>query len=113
MKFKFVTNSSTPHLGGNLDQIDPGCWCPSVWDYCVKKFNIKSAMDVGSGYGYAAKLFDDWGLDVTAIEGLPENIENSKYPAILHDLTSGPFFKEVDFVNCIEVVEHIDRKSVV
>jgi 2-polyprenyl-3-methyl-5-hydroxy-6-metoxy-1,4-benzoquinol methylase len=67
-------------------------------------------MDVGSGAGHAANWFSQQGLAVTAVEGLEENVKNSKYPASLHDLTAGAFFKEVDLVNCIEVVEHIEEQ---
>lgn len=110
MKNKFVTNSNAPHLGGNFDSIDPGCWCPTAWKYIIDTFNITSVTDVGSGAGHAAKWFSDLNLDVTAVEGLEENVKNSRYPAVLHDLTTGPFVKNVDLVNCIEVVEHIEEK---
>jgi SAM-dependent methyltransferase len=107
---KFIIDNNSPHLGGNLDEIDPGCWSPMSWKYIIEKFNIKSVMDLGSGAGYAAKWFAEHGLEVTAVEGLEENVKKSRYPAMLHDLTSGSFFKEVDLVNCIEVVEHIEEE---
>ena len=106
---KTIVDRKQPHLGGNLLDGDPGSWSPSSWEFIIKKYNIKSVLDVGSGIGHAAKWFNNFGLETTAIDGLEYNINNSLYPAIIHDLTNGYFEKKVDFVNCIEVVEHIDE----
>jgi len=105
----YVLDETKPHLGGNFAEIDPACWCPNVWSYIVSKYNVKTAMDVGSGNGRAAEWFAKQGLTVTAIEGLEKNVENSAHPAVLHDITTGPYINPVDFVNCIEVVEHIEE----
>lgn len=109
---KTIIDKSKPHLGGNLLNGDPGSWCPSVWKFIIDKYNIKSVLDVGSGIGHAAKWFNDSGLKTIAIDGLEYNVTNSLYPAIVHDLTENFFEVEhgVDFVNCIEVVEHIEEK---
>ena len=107
---KYVLDESKPHLGGNYSDSDPCTWCPSAWDYVIKKFNVKSVMDVGSGRGHAARWFARQGMAVTAIEGLIDNVENSIHPAQLHDLTQAPFLSKVDLVNCIEVVEHIEEE---
>jgi hypothetical protein len=107
---KYAIDSNKPHLGGNFFKKDPATFCPSAWKYIIEKFQFQSVTDVGSGKGYAGKWFFDQGLDTTCIEGLEENVNNSLYPAILHDLTERPFIKSVDFVNCIEVVEHIEEQ---
>jgi hypothetical protein len=107
---KYVVNERAPHLGGNFSDGDPATWCPSAWKYIIDKFGIKSVLDVGGGRGWAAKWFTEQGLETTSIEGLEDNVVNAVYPSILHDLTTGPFNKSVDFVNCIEVVEHIEEK---
>lgn len=112
MSDKYVVNQSKPHLGGNFAEGDPACWCPSAWKYIFNKYSIKTAMDIGSGCGHAAKFFSDQGIKTTAIEGLEDNVVNSIYPTVLHDLTTGPYKKEVDFTNCIEVVEHIEEKFI-
>ena len=109
MKFTFVKDKQKPHLGGNIAEGDPATFCPSSWEYIIKKYNISSVTDVGAGRGWAAKWFSSQGLDVTAIEGLEDNVKNSIYPLIEHDITTSPFIKNVDFVNCIEVVEHIEE----
>lgn len=107
---KYVLDENAPHLGGNFADGDPATWCPSAWKYIIDRFNIKSVMDVGSGRGWAAKWFSNQGLKVTAIEGLEDNVSNAIIETQLHDLTTGPFTAKVDFVNCIEVVEHIEEK---
>jgi hypothetical protein len=108
-KFTFITDHDKPHLGGNILERDPASFCPQAWKYVIDKYSIKSIMDVGSGVGHAAKWFIEQGLEVTPIEGLPDNVKNSQVPAIEHDLTVSPFIKQVDLVNCVEVVEHIEE----
>lgn len=112
VKFTLVTDENKPHLGGNIIERDPASFCPQAWRYVVDKYAIKSILDVGSGIGHAALWFQEQGLEITAIEGLPENVKNSQVPAIEHDLTSAPFVKLVDLVNCVEVVEHIEEKFI-
>jgi 2-polyprenyl-3-methyl-5-hydroxy-6-metoxy-1,4-benzoquinol methylase len=106
----FVTDKTKPHLGGNIAEGDSATWCPSSWKYIIEKYQIKSVMDVGSGMGHAAKWFYENGLEVTAVEGLKENVDKALFPTISHDLTEAPFHISVDLVNCIEVVEHIEEK---
>jgi len=105
-----VTNTDSPHLGGNAASGDPATYCPSVWDYIIARFCIESVLDLGSGVGNASFYFHKKGLKVVAVEGLVENIERSLYPAIQHDLTHGPIHTKVDLVHCQEVVEHIEEK---
>jgi len=107
---KYVIDETKPHLGGNFADGDAATWCPSAWKYIIDKFPIKKVMDVGSGAGHAANWFLENNMDVVAIEGLQKNIDIALVPTILHDLTEGPYLSPVDFVNCIEVVEHIEEK---
>jgi cyclopropane fatty-acyl-phospholipid synthase-like methyltransferase len=112
-KRKYVTDDNALHLGGNKLNGDPCTFCPSSWKYIFDNFNIKTAIDLGSGLGYAAEWMINYGVQVHAVDGLDYNVENSLVPAIKHDLTQGPLLLEkVDFVNCIEVVEHIEEEYV-
>jgi hypothetical protein len=97
------------HLGGNIKVGDPYTWCPSVWDYLIPRFGIRSVMDVGSGNGNAALYFYNKGCQVVAVEGFEPNVRSSLYPAVCHDLTKGPVTTSVDLVHCQEVVEHIEE----
>ena len=38
--------------GGNLFFGDPASFSPKVYDYIIKRFDIKSILDVGSGLGF-------------------------------------------------------------
>lgn len=109
-KYTEALDPNKPHLGGNFIEVNPSTYCPAVWSHIIKKYNIKSVMDVGSGRGHAAKWFASQGLQTTAVDGLEDNIINAVYPSILCDLTEGSYTTAVDLVNCIEVVEHIEEK---
>lgn len=105
-----VQDQSQQHLGGNLREGDPYTFCPSVWDYLVQRFAIRSIMDLGSGMGYASDYFFKKNLQVLAVEGLRDNVDRSIFPSIQHDITDGPVYARVDLVHCQEVVEHIEEK---
>ncbi len=106
----FVVNNAEPHLGGNIKEGDPYTYCPGVWNYVIKRFCIASVLDLGSGIGNAANYFFSDKIKTIAVEGLVENVRNSYYPAICHDLTKGPVVTVVDMVHCQEVVEHIEER---
>lgn len=109
-KYTEALDPNKPHLGGNFLELNPSTYSPPVWDYLIKKYKIKSVLDVGSGTGYAAKWFADHGVEATAIDGLEYNVKNAVYPTVQVDLTETSFTKEVDLVHCIEVVEHVEEK---
>jgi SAM-dependent methyltransferase len=107
----FVESKAQPHLGGNIREGDPFTYCPVVWSYVVERFCINSVMDLGSGVGNAANYFyRKLKIQTIAIEGLVDNVQNSVFPAICHDLTKGPVVTKVDLVHCQEVAEHLDEK---
>ena len=107
---KPVTDEALPHLGGNVAEGDPFTYAPSVWDYLIKRFAVKSVLDLGSGGGYAADYFHQAGAKVIAVDGLKSNCLNSRYPAVCIDLTLTSVVCKVDLVHCQEVVEHIDAR---
>jgi len=109
-KYTYAIDEKNLHLGGNFIEGDPATFSPSAWKYLIDKFGLSSVLDVGSGRGYAGKWFLDQGLSVVAIDGLVDNVSNSIIPAIEHDLTNSPFLVTTDFVNCVEVVEHIEEE---
>ncbi len=110
--YTYAVDEAKLHLGGNFIEGDPATFSSKAWKYIIEKFAVKTVLDVGSGRGYAAKWFSETGLEVTAIDGLTDNVNNAIYPTIEIDLTVKPFIKEVDFVNCVEVVEHIEEKYI-
>lgn len=109
-KDKYMHSDDKPHLGGNFKEVNIATYSPPAYEYLIKNFDIKSMLDVGSGIGHASQWFIDNGVDVTAIEGLAENVNEAVVPTILVDLTEQSFTKDVDLVYCVEVVEHIEEE---
>lgn len=109
-KYTEALDPSKPHLGGNYIERNEHTFCPQAWSYVINKYSIKSVLDIGSGRGHAAKWFHEQGLKSLAIEGMEENCRLAVHPTTCVDLTEGTFSAEVDMVNCIEVVEHVEEK---
>lgn len=109
-KDKYMHSDEKPYLGGNFKEVNIATYSPPAYEYLITNFEINSVLDVGSGIGHAAQWFAERGLDVTAIEGLEENVNEAVVPTILVDLTEQSFTKDVDLVYCVEVVEHIEEK---
>jgi hypothetical protein len=105
-----VVSNAIPHVGGNIAEGDPYTFAPSVWNYVIDRFCVRSVLDIGSGLGHASEFFFSKGLRVLAVEGDPENVARSLYPAIQFDLTRGSVSARVDLVHCQEVVEHIEER---
>jgi SAM-dependent methyltransferase len=80
------------------------------------KLNLRTAIDVGCGFGYFSGLLDSLGLEVTAVDGREENVEecrrrfpkisfhwcNAEDPAILR---LGKF----DLVLCFGLLYHLEN----
>lgn len=103
-------------LGGcNVDG-DPGSECPKMWKYIIDKYDIKSVIDVGCGFGYHLKYFKDFlGLKITGIEGSKKVQEISFFPDNIkcHDYSAGEISVEPhDLCWSIEFVEHVDSKYI-
>ncbi|MCC6888165.1 MAG: methyltransferase domain-containing protein [Hyphomicrobiales bacterium] len=105
-----IVGGGEPHLGGNVKEGDPYTFSPRVWSYVIERFCVQSVLDLGSGIGNAADYFFRKGLRTVAVEGVVENVRESVYPAICHDLTRAPVITKVDLVHCQEVVEHIEEQ---
>lgn len=103
---------SEHNLGGNLYFGDPATFCPNVFQYVMRRFGVKSVLDVGSGLGYLPLFLNQtYNVPVIGLEGLPFNVESAVYPLVQWDLTQGAFkATPVDLVTCVEVVEHIEEK---
>ena len=107
---KGTEDKDNPHVGGNVSVGDPYTFSPNVWDYLIKRFSLRSILDLGSGSGYSAHYFHSAGMQVTAVDGLLENCNTAVYPTMHVDLTTTRVKMKVDLVHCQEVVEHIEEK---
>lgn len=42
-----MVSQEAPHLGGNIAEGDPFTFAPKVWDYLIKRFAVRSVLDLG------------------------------------------------------------------
>ena len=45
------------HLGGNACYRDSMSFCPNLWQWAIKKFNVSSVCDIGCGLGFELEYF--------------------------------------------------------
>jgi hypothetical protein len=79
----FVIDSEHPDLGGNLRHGDTGGFTPQVWDWVMRRFAIRSMLDVGCGEGHAVDYFRRAGVIAHGIDGLEHNIRRAVTPIAL------------------------------
>lgn len=91
---------------------DPCTFLPNVWQDVIDKYEIKSVLDVGCGFGYSTRWFrDNAGCNVRGIEG-SEAIAGQAVSEFVfsHDFREGkPDFlqPEFDLGWCSEFLEHV------
>jgi len=107
-----VTDPENPHVGGNLREGDPVSFAPRLYDWLVKRFSIRTMMDIGSGNGLVADNFSRLGVKSIAIDGCRPNCDLAVHPTIHWDMTKGPIYCPVDLIWCVEVLEHIEEQYV-
>lgn len=99
------------HLGGhkNKTHLDEG-----TLDFLIKRYNIKSYLDIGCGPAGMVQLADSKGIDAHGIDGdsfvdRPNIIKNK---ITIHDYTLGysNLNLNVDLVWSVEFVEHVYEK---
>lgn len=104
------------HLGGCYPTGDANTTMQDVWGWLMVQYNIKSMLDIGCGYGYTAKYFEQFLVHCTGVDGYTPAIENKMCGSHIeeHDYTLG----ELELANhnrwdlgwCAEVVEHIEEQ---
>eukprot|EP01084_Bolivina_argentea_P274326 467554_1 len=103
------------HLGGFFAN-DTNSYETQMWLWAIKKFKIRSILDVGCGLGYSTLFFVNHPLieRVLCIEGSTDAIEHSLVQniTIQHDYTLGEYWPKqtFDMLWSVEFLEHIDEK---
>ena len=102
-----------PHLGGYLKGGDAGSFYPVMWTWLVRKYRIKSVIDVGCGEGQALDFFRSLGCYVRGVDG----IEQPDRDIVQHDYTQMALtasvafdFEPFDLCWCCEFVEHVEQR---
>lgn len=81
-----------PHLGGAYDVGDANTLCFDVFGYLICKYDLKSVVDIGCGYGHALEFFSKCGVPGRGFDGDPNAVAGGSHRAsiTLHDFTQGP-----------------------
>lgn len=106
---------TAPHLGGAFPDGDANTTMPDVWGYLLVKYDLRSVLDIGCGFGHTLKWFSAYGLcNVTGIDGWDEAIAGSLVPGrvVKHDFTAGPAPLDLpfDLVWSAEFLEHVEEQ---
>lgn len=105
---------TTPaHLGGAYPGGDGNTFMPDVYGWLTVQYELKTILDVGSGYGHTLKWFGDTLVGGTGIDGWEDAIKGSVFGGelILHDFTKGPApldGRSWDMGVSFEFLEHVD-----
>lgn len=67
-------------LGGTAVEGDKDSLFPELWTWLRDEYQLKTALDVGCGCGYAMKCFEALGMDVWGVEGSDMVIEHHLNP---------------------------------
>jgi hypothetical protein len=108
------------HLGGfetsteSFPNGDMNTFSPKLWVYIIKKYKIKSVIDVGCGMGFSLVEFLKHCDDVVGIDGSPYALQNSpvKDHIFAHDYSKGELETEDRYDLCwsCEFVEHVNEE---
>lgn len=108
-----------PHLGGAYDVGDANTFMPDVWGYLLTKYNLKSVLDIGCGYGHAIEWFSRFLVHCVGIDGDPNCVAGAKLPGHVfqHDFTLGDppesIIKPRDYFDLAwsaEFLEHVEER---
>lgn len=107
-----VIDPHAPHLGGNVRYGDLFSFTPTLWNFLIERFSVKSFLDIGCGEGHVVDFFRRAGVIAHGIDGLEANVRRSVHPIALHDLSKSSYVMPVDMVWSCEVAEHIAEEYV-
>ncbi len=93
---------------------DPATYLPVVWQAILDRWQPRTVIDVGCGFGYSTRWFENAGCVVLGLEGSRHIVKDAVTPAVLnHNFTEGKVRgdrTEWDFCWCSEFLEHVDDR---
>ena len=103
------------HLGGSYSGGDTHTWMPDIWGWLLVTYDIRTVVDLGTGYGHNLAWFLSMGCRGLGVEGDPIAVEGSVLPSssvFCHDFTGNPLIldRPYDLCMALEFVEHVDEK---
>lgn len=108
------------HLGGFetssdcFPNGDMNTFTPKLWENIIKKYKIKSVIDVGCGMGFSVIEFLKHCKDVVGIDGSPYALQHSpvKSHIFAHDYSKGLLETDDRYDLCwsCEFVEHVSEE---
>jgi SAM-dependent methyltransferase len=90
---------------------------PDVWGYLTVKYQVKSLLDLGCGFGHTMRWFGEMLVGVRGVEGWEEAIRGHLTPGLVtqHDYRAGPAplgDQTYDLCWSAEFVEHVDEEFI-
>ena len=102
------------HLGGFFSEGDGGTYYPLMWAHLVRKYGIRSVLDVGCGRGYSALYFKSLGCHIKGIDGSQEaqstNLLGEDFVLADYAVAPSSIQTEFDLVWSCEFVEHVEER---
>lgn len=102
------------HLGGSYEQGDSNTIMLDCWGYLICKYDLKSMIDVGCGFGHSLDFFSRHLVSSRGFDGDPNTIDRGPMKDLitLHDFTKGPVPIDEDAVFDLgwsaEFLEHVE-----
>jgi hypothetical protein len=104
------------YLGNYIHGGDPRTWCPNLWTWAVRQFNVRSVLDVGCGEGHSTRFFRTLGCDVTGVEGCAQALRDGVIPDCLarHDFCDGAYLPPLppDMIWSCNFLEHAAERYI-
>ena len=89
-------------------------YLPELWAEVISLTGAKTVLDVGCGFGYSTRWFQQYGCDVLGLEGSELIIRDAVTDSVkLHDFREGKVKGdrlEYDLCWCSEFLEHVDQQ---
>jgi len=102
------------HLGGFFSEGDGGTYYPVMWTHLVRKYGLRSVLDIGCGRGYSALHFKSQGCGIKGVDGSKEaaatNLIGDDFVYADYSLGLSGIVGSFDLVWSCEFVEHVEER---